>query len=470
MNCEQTQDLFAGHLEGLLDDVSADQFNTHLAECADCRVELEQTRRLFNRLQANGRDAGTSSMSTAVMDQILLRQAAQLKRESKRTRLVPYSVAAALLALACLGGFYFLPARHSADAYAAEISVARKSIENAKTATWKTTFYQVGVSDDGKPLIPLNDTRQFSFKAPGHYRDVKLNDQGEPTFIQIGDRVQGMTLLLEPQKKIATLRQESERQSGNVGPFTSLLNSMNRTDLEWLGREKINGHEANGFRHTFWLERQNHNWSYEMWVDADTKLLVAQRVPGTNILDPRRKYGANEEGGGGFYSFDIAIDVNLDDALFSLQPPAGYTVKSVGLPDMTEKDVTDFLKQLAEFCDGTFPSSVLQFPGADERDRFNAANKKSKSDRTAAEDALIETIVRYKNLFIPGPGPTHLFLSQHATEGSWRYIGKGVKLGDDSRILFWYRPKNSQQYRVIYGDLRIKELSEAELPLASSQK
>ena len=49
-------------------------------------------------------------------------------------------------------------------------------------------------------------------------------------------------------------------------------------------------------------------------------------------------------------------------------------------------------------------------------------------------------------------------------------MGKGVKLGDNSRVVCWYRPKGSMTYRVVYGDLSIKDVATKDLPLPVEQK
>ena len=49
-------------------------------------------------------------------------------------------------------------------------------------------------------------------------------------------------------------------------------------------------------------------------------------------------------------------------------------------------------------------------------------------------------------------------------EGKWRYAGDGVKLGDGPKAIFWYKPKDSQTWRVIYGDLSVKDINEEDLP------
>ena len=51
---------------------------------------------------------------------------------------------------------------------------------------------------------------------------------------------------------------------------------------------------------------------------------------------------------------------------------------------------------------------------------------------------------------------------------SFRYLGKGVKLGDKDRIVCWYKLKDAKDpntYRVVYGDLSVKDVAAKDLPL-----
>ena len=59
----------------------------------------------------------------------------------------------------------------------------------------------------------------------------------------------------------------------------------------------------------------------------------------------------------------------------------------------------------------------------------------------------------------------HVFITQQIAEGSWKYLGTGVKLGDKDRMVCWYRPKGSRTYRVVHGDLSIKDVEPEDLPL-----
>ncbi|MCG7854167.1 MAG: hypothetical protein MIO92_16750, partial [Methanosarcinaceae archaeon] len=49
-------------------------------------------------------------------------------------------------------------------------------------------------------------------------------------------------------------------------------------------------------------------------------------------------------------------------------------------------------------------------------------------------------------------------------QGEWNYAGAGVKLGDAAKAIFWYQPSGSQTYRVIYGDLAVKDVAGEDLP------
>ena len=89
----------------------------------------------------------------------------------------------------------------------------------------------------------------------------------------------------------------------------------------------------------------------------------------------------------------------------------------------------------------------------------------AKSGATPAQVKLVEAMERWWQTGIPGPGPMHVFITQQITEGSWKYLGKGVKLGDRDRIICWYRPKGSRTYRVVYGDLSVKDIEPQDLPL-----
>jgi hypothetical protein len=260
-------------------------------------------------------------------------------------------------------------------------------------------------------------------------------------------------------------------------------------ELQALGKKEIGGRTANGFRLAFFTEAHNQKWSYEVWIDAETKRLVSFQVPGADLFNPAdvveagpgRNHLANSiqvDGAtwvrpqglasGGFVMHDIALDVEIDEALFRLTPPEGFAVKAVGAPVIKETDVVEFMRIVAEYFDGKFPAKMPHFNhGPVEYDRFEKVEHDVIAKRPAspAETRMVEAMHRWWSTGIPGPGPMHIFIHQQIVDGSWKYLGQGVELGDASRIVCWYRLKDSPTYRVVYGDLSIKDVAPEGLPL-----
>ena len=55
---------------------------------------------------------------------------------------------------------------------------------------------------------------------------------------------------------------------------------------------------------------------------------------------------------------NFRYDMELDPSLFSLEPPAGYTVKNMEVTMPVEDDLVNILRLVAEHNDGTFPAAI----------------------------------------------------------------------------------------------------------------
>ncbi len=56
-----------------------------------------------------------------------------------------------------------------------------------------------------------------------------------------------------------------------------------------------------------------------------------------------------------------------------------------------------------------------------------------------------------------------IMMSQKPSAGT-KYVGTGVSVGDANWPVFWFKPQDSQTYKVIYGDLRVEDVAEENLP------
>ncbi len=153
---------------------------------------------------------------------------------------------------------------------------------------------------------------------------------------------------------------------------------------------------------------------------------------------------------------NVQFDVPMDEALFSMDVPEGYTLQEESTLDLqagTEEAFLAGLRLLAErFNEGTFPDGVAV---EDYLKQAPAVAEKMKSMNLSDEEetAMGVTIQNYL-----------LFTRFFQGEGKWYYRGQAVTLGEADKAIFWYRPKGNATYRVIYGDLHVEDVAVEDLP------
>ncbi|MHC4151584.1 MAG: LolA family protein [Planctomycetota bacterium] len=196
------------------------------------------------------------------------------------------------------------------------------------------------------------------------------------------------------------------------------------------------------------IEGQNHivfvaagkNETITIWADPQTALptRIEQKTPNLQIACDNMKF-----------------DVELDESLFSMEVPEDYKIGNTGL-DFGKSSESDFIEALriwAEILeDGYFPHSI----GLE-----NAVEIGLKLDRglrraNLTEQQQMEVAMRFAQGLV--------FLRFFKGQGQWHYKGAGVELGDASAPIFWYQPQDSENFRVIYGDLSVEEVPPEDLP------
>jgi hypothetical protein len=417
------------------------------------------------------------------------RFAALAKKRRIMNRIVSLAAAVALAACAYFGTSYF-GRKMDCGTVLAE---ARTQVENAKAMTWKDTGFIDFMNENGKTLWVETQVSRYAFHAPGMYRrdDYRV---GQITFTCITDNVGLRQLQVNHRTKEATLRELTMPEDDPRGPFLAI--SENRQgNLQWLGRKEIGGREVNVFRSTeqhnplkFRGESPKTGWTTDYWVDVKSKRLVRRQWPGTDIYDPGKDPLRNNPTGEKkgmimmgicFVADEMEYDVKTADSLFSLDPPKGYALKVERRPQVTEKDMIEHLGVIAEYYRKSFPDRYdeaaayhdkavrgravpIWSPPGEELESFE---RKHEQDRTPAENKIVKARHRYiwsgLNL-----GPFRHFIRDHAVEGTWQYVGKGVKLGDKDRIVCWYKLKGANTYRAVYGDLSVKDVTPDALPLS----
>jgi hypothetical protein len=211
---------------------------------------------------------------------------------------------------------------------------------------------------------------------------------------------------------------------------------QNNPDLqvEKLGEKEIDGQKVVGFF------ARNRNLT--IWADAETGLPV--RIEGT------------EPGLSVVYkNFQFNIPVEELEPLVSMEVPDGYNLVEskqsefdMGTP--TEQDLVECLRFWAEdLMDGNFPEKI----GMTELMKLLP-----QVEAKLAESVASEAEGTQKGMSL---GKGMLF---HMKLKDRHYAGSGVKVGEADKAIFWYQPEGSETYRVIYGDLSVKDVTPENLP------
>jgi hypothetical protein len=427
MNCTECKELLVEYIEGLLGESQKQAVVEHLKDCRTCQAELKQLMSLHERLVSNGKKVSKSNLEDKVFDRIVREQKARLKAAEKATaalklrRIImksPYVkiAAAAIIIIAVLIGFN--PMKPS-------ITIAQvvEPILNAKTMIYDFLVGDEVTSPIIHDIIVGQRIRRTISNMPGMTHIIDLESaqmlvltDGEKTAAyidirgQLGDRTQGYVKFL--------------RQA-----VTNL-----KDNYEELGEQEIEG------RKTIAFQASGPNEGIKIWADPETALPV--RI---------------ELGVGQMFVIlkNFQFDAPIDDSLMSMDVPTGYTLKEAGFDftDATEQDFIESLRIWAEVIgDGTFPDAI----GTESTMKAmpTLVQKLGKMQVTEEEGTQLGMSFGKGMLF-------HQILE---TQGKWQYTGDGVQYGDAEKVVFRYQPKGSQTWRVIYGDLRVEEVAEENLP------
>jgi hypothetical protein len=214
------------------------------------------------------------------------------------------------------------------------------------------------------------------------------------------------------------------------------VTSLKNTPALDLGKRDIDGREAVGF-----FVADKPHLELTIWADRETASPVRIELKMGQSL---------------YILKNIGFDVPVESWLVSMEPPEGYTLHKgeVGMGDFTEADFIETLHIWAEYLlDGRFPDKISI------EDLMNQTTViGGKIDHLDISD---EEKMQLGMAFGRG---TVFFQQLDPSRINWHYAGKGVKLGDAGTAIFWYQPKDSQTYRVIYGDLSVEDVTPDNLP------
>jgi hypothetical protein len=217
-----------------------------------------------------------------------------------------------------------------------------------------------------------------------------------------------------------------------------VIDLENRPDIpvEKLGQKEVDGRKVVGFLVS------DQDTKLTIWADPKTALPIRIEILQGQVFTVLK---------------NIEFDVPVDKSLVSMDIPVGYTMQETEI-NMREFTVQDFIESLrirAELLlNGKFPENI----SAEDFLKLTPVVEEKIGQLDLPEQEKVQLGMRFVR------GGLFIQLFELKGEGKWHYAGKGVKLGDAEKAIFWYRPKGSETYRIIYGDLSVRDAAPEDLP------
>lgn len=369
-------------------------------------------------------------------------------RQIMSNRMTKLAIAAAVvIAFVGVGSWLKLNNGKSGIAFADVM----ERISAARTVIYNMTIEGITVEGLSLPAI----TQKVMHIAPGRARMESPNGS---VAIMVMDSSPPKSLMLMPSTKMA-IRVDYVGGFSATNPtpakdfFEELLKLRGQAS-ENLGQQEIDGRQAVGFR------ARLGGFDWIVWVDIATGLPTRIEVSCEKMLGPGVKTVMH----------DFAFDVPLDESLFSLDPPPGYTLQTqqFEMPATKEGVLTDSLKICADL-----DLQGGQFPDKFDSNTMAEISKKlmkaiSKNDKEASKEAMKKIGIHNGNVTewsmrVGRISLGMMFVLALPADSDWHYAGAGVKLGQTDVPICWWKPVGSTTYRVIFGDLSTRDLNKADL-------
>lgn len=352
-----------------------------------------------------------------------------------------------------------------------------QAVDNVQEMTWTDTYYIRMTSEDGHRTWIEQQRRLYAYRHPGQYRETRQNAEGEILSVHITDQNAGRTLELQMKEKKAVLKSVVHSRDDR-GPFAWVGDELRQRklgdytrvkSLSLQGTTKVGDVDVNVVRAVLLDVELGKTRQHDLYFDKTSQRLFGIWAPNDATLsrdaaekltkEPGQKWSRIEPIAS--FTHEIELQPDLKSSDFHLDVPEGFTIQAIAKPTVTEEEMLLFLRAAAQFNGGQFPDSP---ENTYDRDKLNAEWEKAESARTAEANELIAQIdrIRFREIY---ESPIRKFISDHAVPESFHYVGSGIKLSESDRMVAWYKPKTSPNWRAIYGDLSVRDIVEKDLPL-----
>jgi len=433
---EQINELLVGFALRELSDQQSSEVKAHLTECQQCNSELRRLQAVLecaaNRRELSADEQACESAKESLFAVVANRETKEptprltirlesIRRIIMKSTITKLATAAAILVATVLGLHLFNPFR-------ATVTWAQviEPILNARTIICDM-------------IIGNDENNPVSHEIIVGSR-IRRNMSNIPNMTMVIDLDSANMLVLDSESKTASYVDIQGDLRDRTQSYVNFLREIivklkDNPNIKKLGEQIVDGHKAVGFT------GRGPNEEVTIWADAKTALPIRINLRIGQMYAILKNF---------------ELDAPVDDSLISMDVPPGYTKKDTqfNLGNATEQDFIESLRVWAGVLgDGTFPDAI----GTE-----NAMKEMPMLGQKLGKLNLPEEQATQMGMAF---GKGMLFHQIIDTRGDdWHYAGSAVMLGDADKAIFWYQPKSSQTYRVIYGDLSVKDVAPENLP------
>jgi outer membrane lipoprotein-sorting protein len=358
-----------------------------------------------------------------------------IRGDTMKVRIAKLAAAAVIITAVFAGLYLFVGPVNIASVGWADVL---KNVEAARTVMYIREFE----SSKEKEVVETRIMEPYHSRTDVIAYHSRIDVTGNDTMYKVAIRNTKLNknLLLYPNTKMAVIGDDDVSPGDEIRAYERLKRDFRDGTEKNLGRVKLNG------RDTICFEISSQNKKITVWADPSNALPIQIEEISEENGDRRKVLMS-----------DIKFDMEFDEQLFSLTPPADYSLldletQQLQTPfELTEKHLIEGLAVYPKYLDGKFCTWYMGGRPKTEEVKRKCLADVEKIQNWSDEESTKSTL-------------GCAFIEKLPEGSDYQYVGEDVKLGDANTPVCWWKPPGSKTYRVVYGDLSIRDVEPDDLP------
>jgi hypothetical protein len=421
------------------------------------RIEEHEILKSLEILSKIEPDACTAEQALARTRERLLEKArktetANLWRKIMENRIAKF--AAAAVVLITIGVFVYWHSEKVGLTSVAWAQVAEK-IQQIPSVVYKMKTEMTGLPNRPKNSPLISNAIIYSSMEFGTRMDNSVDGNSmSQTFVNPAKRL-WLTVMPATKKYIKlTYTDEAVAKMGKSSDPRQMVNAFTKFGYKDIGYSTINGLlvagiEVNDVRIFGGMLDKGIG---HLWIDTKTQLPVLMEFEGT---------AANDSVTSKMTMYDFEWNIDLDANVFEPNIGSDYSVLAdMKLPQNDETSAIKGLKLFSDVSGGAYPSNLSMLTVMREYENCGVYKAfKGKSGKDEPNEAVRQEVMQKTTLILS----MYSFYAKLQSENKDpKYYGDKVRATDSNLILLQWKISD-HQFRAIYGDLHIEDISPGKL-------